>query len=1749
MGVPPHVFAISENAYANMRQNCQNQSMLITGESGAGKTENTKKVITYFGYVGACGGKLKKGEKKKDSLEDQIVATNPVLEAFGNAKTTRNDNSSRFGKFIRIHFQPSGKLAGADIENYLLEKSRVVDQAAQERGYHIFYNIMSDHVDYLKKMCMLTDDIYDYPWQSKGKVTVASIDDREDMEYAHNAFTMLNFPDDVRDNIYRITACTMHCGNMKFKNKGREDQAEPDGTEAATHLANLSGVDPDQMLTNYCKPKIKVGAELLVKGQTVEKATDSVGAMAKGMFDRLFTFLVKKCNETLFTGLKRHSFIGVLDIAGFEIFDFNGFAHICINFCNEKLQQFFNHHMFVLEQEEYKKEEIHWVYIDFGMDLAACIQLFEKPMGVLSILEEESMFPKATDKSFAEKLTTNCLGKSVAFIKPKGEAHFGCCHYAGVVNYNITGWLEKNKDPLNDTVADQIKKGSNDLLVQLFANHPGQSAPAEEKGKGGKGGKKKAGGFKTVISGYRDQLNNLLTTLNATDPHFIRCIVPNETKSPGVVWAALIMHQLTCNGVLEGIRICQLGLPNRMIYADFKQRYAILGAQFFATMDDKLAVKATFDDVGLDAEKYRVGKTKVFFRAGVLGEVEEIRDDVIGAMVNMVQNWVRGYIGRRKFKILQEQRVSLSIVQRNIKKYVGMKQWRWFYVWMRVKPLIGKPRLENAIEQIKAQSDAAVAACKEAEQKAERLENEHGSLKKEIEKLKVEVEETGSNVSQYLEKQQLLLASKQELETQLQDTQKKFEATQDAKNKLMAQKKSTEGDVGNIQRDLEDLDMNIQRAVHDRDNQDHQIRNLEDELDRQEEVINKINKEKRQLQEVNAKNSDVFADVEDKAGQLNKMKQKLEQTVEEIAETINREKKGRNDIEKSTRKVVADIKLTQEQITDLERNRKDLEGLIFKKDQEYQNMAAKCEDEQGNAGKVQKNIRELTGKIEEMEDEIKNEAQARAKAEHTNKKLERDMEELNDRLEETGGSAQAQADMNKKREHKAEKIKREIEETKIIQEQALAALRKKHNDSVAELSEQVDHLNKMKLKTEKEKDGLRKEADESKANMDGVSREKAAAEKVTKTIQVQMKEIQNKMDEANRNLTDFGVAKQKLTMESSEIVRQLEEVDAQDSQLSKLTVTLGAQLDDVTKLAGDENRERTTLLGKYRNLEHDLDNIKRQYQEEAETKDDLYRNLQRADQEANMYRARFETDGMQKADEIEAGRLKLSARLDETEQQIEQLTFKHNNYEKIKLRLASELESVRMENDRASAAAATAEKKQVSFDKIIGDYKAKCDDLTNDVSMSMLESRNISAELFRATTMFNEGVASLDDIKRENRQSGDEIKELLGQIGEGSNNMHSVTIGVKKLELEKEEMTAALEEAEIAVENEENKTLRIQLELSAVKQEIDLRVAQKEEEFSSARRGHQKALENVQASLENELKSKSEALRQKQKLESDIQQLHISIDHSDKANGDIQKTVKKLNFEIKELQDKALEEQHIASEYREQCAAEERKSNALYGEVEEARTLLEQAERGKRQAESDLSELNGNLTLLTNQNGSLSAAKRKLESEYATVHSEIDDMALEVRNSESKAKHAMADAARLADELRAEQQLCHTAGTSKKNLEAGTKDLQLKLEESESVAVRSAKRAVQKLEAKVFEYEGQYDEEARRHVDAQKNLRRAERKIKELTFLADENKKGHERMSTLVDSMQGQIKAGQKQLDDAEHAASVNLAKYKKITG
>ncbi|XP_024225127.1 myosin heavy chain, muscle isoform X15 [Bombus impatiens] len=1752
--VPPHIFAISDGAYVNMLTNSENQSMLITGESGAGKTENTKKVIAYFATVGASTKKADDTSQKKGSLEDQVVQTNPVLEAFGNAKTVRNDNSSRFGKFIRIHFGPTGKLAGADIETYLLEKARVISQQALERSYHIFYQMMSGSVPGLKDMCLLSNNIYDYVNVSQGKITIPNVDDGEECTLTDQAFDVLGFTQEEKNDIYKITAAVMHMGGMKFKQRGREEQAEADGTEEGERVAKLLGCDCADLYKNLLKPRIKVGNEFVTQGRNKDQVAYSVGAMSKAMFDRLFKWLVKKCNETLDTQQKRQHFIGVLDIAGFEIFDFNGFEQLCINFTNEKLQQFFNHHMFVLEQEEYKKEGIEWVFIDFGMDLAACIELIEKPMGILSILEEESMFPKATDKTFEEKLNNNHLGKSPNFLKPKppkpGQqaAHFAIGHYAGNVPYNITGWLEKNKDPLNDTVVDQFKKSSNKLLVEIFADHPGQSGDAGGGG-GAKGGRgKKGGGFSTVSSSYREQLNNLMTTLRATQPHFVRCIIPNEMKQPGVIDSHLVMHQLTCNGVLEGIRICRKGFPNRMVYPDFKLRYKILAPQAVTKLgaDPKKAAEAILEASGLDPDQYRLGHTKVFFRAGVLGQMEELRDERLSKIVSWMQAYIRGYLSRKDYKKLQDQRLALVVVQRNLRKYLQIRTWPWWKLWQKVKPLLNVTRIEDELAALEEKARKAQEAFEKEEKLRKELEEQNTKLVSERNALQRQLDGEKGSLSEYMEKSLKLAAQKADIESQLQDLNDRFKEEEDARNNLFQNKKKLEQEVAGLKKDIEDLELNLQKSEQDKATKDHQIRNLNDEIAHQDELINKLNKEKKNQGEVNQKTAEELQAAEDKVNHLNKVKVKLEHTLDELEDSLEREKKSRADVEKAKRKVEGDLKLTQEAVADLERNKKELEQTIQRKDKELSSLTAKLEDEQSLVGKLQKQIKELQARIEELEEEIEAERGSRVKAEKQRSDLARELEELGERLEEAGGATSAQIELNKKREAELSKLRRDLEEANIQHEATLASLRKKHNDAVAEMGEQIDTLNKLKARAEKGRHDIHAELNNSRAATDQVSREKAAQEKIVKQLQHQLNETQGKLEEVNRTLNDFDAAKKKLSIENSDLLRQLEEAESQVSQLSKIKISLTTQLEDTKRLADEESRERATLLGKFRNLEHDLDNIREQVEEEAEGKADLQRQLSKANAEAQLWRTKYESEGVARAEELEEAKRKLQARLAEAEETIESLNQKVIALEKTKQRLSTEVEDLQIEVDRATAIANAAEKKQKAFDKIIGEWKLKVDDLAAELDASQKECRNYSTELFRLRGAYEEGQEQLEAVRRENKNLADEVKDLLDQIGEGGRNIHEIEKARKRLEAEKDELQAALEEAEAALEQEENKVLRSQLELSQVRQEIDRRIQEKEEEFENTRKNHQRALDSMQASLEAEAKGKAEALRMKKKLEADINELEIALDHANKANAEAQKNIKRYQQQLKDVQTALEEEQRARDEARELLGISERRANALQNELEESRTLLEQADRGRRQAEQELADCHEQLNELGAQNASISAAKRKLEAELQTLHSDLDELLNEAKNSEEKAKKAMVDAARLADELRAEQDHAQTQEKLRKALETQIKELQVRLDEAEANALKGGKKAIQKLEQRVRELENELDGEQRRHADAQKNLRKSERRIKELSFQADEDRKNHERMQDLVDKLQQKIKTYKRQIEEAEEIAALNLAKFRK---
>merc|ERR1711892_330443 len=1742
----PHIFAIAEGAYQGMCGSGMNQSILITGESGAGKTENTKKVISYFATI-CSSGKRKEGEA---SLEDKIVQTNPVLEAWGNAKTVRNDNSSRFGKFIRIHFNAAGKLSGADMVVYLLEKSRLTNQQPLERCYHAFYNLMSDQVPDIKEKCLLSNEILDYWFVSQGKLTVPSIDDKEDMQFADEAFDILGFSEQEKYNMFKCTACLMHMGNMTkdLVPVGKEEQAEIKDDINSQKVAELCGIDCEWMITYFCKPKLKVGTEWVQKGSTCKQASASVSGIARGIYEKSFRLVVEKCNETLCDpSMKKVTYIGVLDIAGFEIFDYNGFEQICINYVNEKLQQFFNQHMFTLEQEEYVGEGLDWANVDFGMDLQKCIDMFEKPMAFLAIFEEESLFPKATDQTFAEKLMTNLLGKWSQFAKPSPrpdpDSHFAVIHYAATVSYNLTGWLEKNKDPLNDTIVEMIKNGSNALMVASFADHPGQplEAPKDQDRKKGKGGK-------TVSSYFKGQLDDLMTTLYKTEPHFIRCVVPNTHKEPGGVESGLVMHQYQCNGVLAGIAICRKGFPNKMLYPEFEGRYNILAAKLVAkAKNDKSAASAVLDvAVKLDKEKFRLGHTKVFFRAGILGFMEETRETRIGTVLAWLQAGARGKASRMQFKKLQDQKLALYACQRAIRFHMLAKTWKWLELWLAIKPNLKctqfgkyKKEFEDKIAEANAHIDGAVAQCNA-------VIAVHDKLSSEKNELVLALQSGGSAVQDVIDKTNRLEANQNDLQKEVDNTKLRIKGEESTINGIQQQSGKVSMEAGKLKDEIKDLESTIEKSEEDKSTKDSQIRTLRDELAHQEDMITKLGRDKKSTAEGRQKTEEDIQAAEDRSNHLNKVKGKLEQSLDETEDTLEREKKSKGDVEKLKRKVEGDLKLTQEAGGDLERVNSELGQAVSRKDKEVASIAAKIEDEQTLGGKYSKQVKELQGRLDELEEELSVEHNNRTKAEKSRGMLSREMEDMSGHIEEVGSNTSTQIELNKKREAELAKLKAELDEANISHEGILAALRQKHNNTMADIGDQVDTANKNKAKSEKDKAGMERDLQETRGGLEEAMRDKANVDKDVKLAQGMVVESNNKIDELARAMNEADSNKKKLFVESKDISRQMEETENALSTLQKNKISLTTQIDDTKKLGDGESRDRASLMTKYKNLSSEVENLRMRIDEESEKKNDILKAVSKAQAEIQLWKSKYDTEALARIEELDGGKAKLQSRVSEAEEHIESLNAKIASSEKSKARLDAELEDISLEYERTHAAAVITEKRARNFDKVIVEWKTKSDDILSELDASSSECRNFNAERFRMKAALDESTEQLDIVKRENKNLADEIKDLIDQLGDGGRAIHDLDKHRRRLEVEKEELQAALEEAESALEAEENKVLRAQLELGQTRQEIDRKIAEKEEEFENTRKNHARAMDSMQASLESEQRSKAEALRIKKKLEGEINELEIALDHANKANNEALKSIKRYQGQLRDAECMYEEASRVRQEMAEKASLADRRANALAGEMEEARSLLDSAERGKRQTESELGEARNAVNEMTSINSKASAEKRSVEGAVHTIHAEIDDMLHQAKNSEEKAKKAMVDAARLADELRAEQDHTTTQSKAKRSLESQLGELENKFAEANENAMRGGRAAMAKLETRIRELEVELGNVQAHTGENAKGYQKSERRSKELAFQIDEDKKNQDRMAELATKLQQKIKTYKKQIEEAEEIAALNLAKFRK---
>ncbi|KAK0134634.1 Myosin heavy chain, fast skeletal muscle [Merluccius polli] len=1690
MEAPPHIFSVSDNAFQNMLTDRENQSVLITGESGAGKTVNTKRVIQYFATISVGGGEKKKDAgagKIQGSLEDQIIAANPLLEAYGNAKTVRNDNSSRFlkqfiskqGKFIRIHFHATGKLSSADIETYLLEKSRVTFQLPDERGYHIFYQMMTNHKPELIEMTLITTNPYDFPMCSQGQITVASIDDKEELVATDTAIDILGFNNEEKMGIYKFTGAVLHHGNMKFKQKQREEQAEPDGNEEADKISYLLGLNSADMLKALCYPRVKVGNEYVTKGQTVPQVNNSVSALAKSIYERMFLWMVIRINQMLDTKQARQFFIGVLDIAGFEIFDYNSMEQLCINFTNEKLQQFFNHHMFVLEQEEYKKEGIIWEFIDFGMDLAACIELIEKPMGIFSILEEECMFPKASDTTFKNKLYDQHLGKNKAFEKPKpakgkAEAHFSLVHYAGTVDYNICGWLDKNKDPLNDSVVQLYQKSSNKLLPVLYP---------------------------PVVEGLMENF--------------------------------LVIHQLRCNGVLEGIRICRKGFPSRILYADFKQRYKVLNASVIPEgqfIDNKKASEKLLGSIDVPHDEYKFGHTKVFFKAGLLGVLEEMRDEKLASLVGMIQALCRGYVMRKEFVKMMERREAIYTVQYNIRSFMNVKHWPWMKVYYKIKPLLKSAETEKELSQMKENYDKMKTDLAAALAKKKELEEKMVSLIQEKNDLTLQVASEGENLNDAEERCEGLIKGKIQLEAKLKETTERLEDEEEINAELTAKKRKLEDECSELKKDIDDLELTLAKVEKEKHATENKVKNLTEEMASQDESVAKLTKEKKALQESHQQTLDDLQAEEDKVNTLTKAKTKLEQQVDDLEGSLEQEKKLRMDLERAKRKLEGDLKLAQESIMDLENDKQQSDEKIKKKDFETSQLLSKIEDEQSLGAQLQKKIKELQARIEELEEEIEAERAARAKIEKQRADLSRELEEISERLEEAGGATSAQIEMNKKREAEFQKLRRDLEESTLQHEATAAALRKKQADSVAELGEQIDNLQRVKQKLEKEKSEYKMEIDDLSSNMEAVAKAKGNLEKICRTLEDQLSEIKAKSDENVRQINDVSAQRARLLTENGEFGRQLEEKEALVSQLTRGKQAFTQQIEELKRQNEEEVKAKNALAHGVQSARHDCDLLREQFEEEQEAKAELQRGMSKANSEVAQWRSKYETDAIQRTEELEEAKKKLAQRLQEAEEQIEAVNSKCASLEKTKQRLQGEVEDLMIDVERANGLAATLDKKQRNFDKVLAEWKQKYEEGQAELEGAQKEARSLSTELFKMKNSYEESLDHLETMKRENKNLQQEISDLTEQIGETGKSIHELEKSKKQVETEKCEIQSALEEAEGTLEHEESKILRVQLELNQIKGEVDRKIAEKDEEMEQIKRNSQRVIDSMQTTLDSEVRSRNDALRIKKKMEGDLNEMEIQLSHANRQAAEAQKQLRNVQGQLKE-----------------QAAMVDRRNGLMVAEIEELRAALEQTERGRKVAEQELVDASERVGLLHSQNTSLLNTKKKLETDLVQVQSEVDDTVQEARNAEEKAKKAITDAAMMAEELKKEQDTSSHLERMKKNLEVTVKDLQHRLDEAENLAMKGGKKQLQKLESRVRDLESEVDAEQRRGAEAVKGVRKYERRVKELTYQTEEDKKNGARLQDLVDKLQMKVKAYKRQSEEAEEQANSYLSKCRKV--
>lgn len=973
--LPPHIFATAEGTYRNLLKNVKDQSILVTGESGAGKTENTKKIIQYLSSITPeSRGGTKSVTTTSHSIDSKILQANPILESFGNAKTIKNNNSSRFGKFIKIFFSSNGRISGANIEYYLLEKSRVVHQSQGERNYHVFYQFLNGCDDKMLKKFSLERKASQFKYIGTSGTNTPNTDDKRDFNLLLNAFEIMELSNEEVECIFSVLAVVLHLGNLEFKS-WKSEQATFKDDSPVDIISSLLGVKKDDFIRNMLSPEVKAGRETVRKHKKAPEAKYAVDALAKYLYEKIFNYIIQRINDNLKIddSLESLNFIGVLDIAGFEIFQQNSFEQLCINYTNEKLQQFFNHHSFILEQSEYLREDIEWEFIDFGLDLQPTIDLIEmkQPMGVLEILNEECMLPKSTDKGFMDKLAQSWgKGKSRNFRENKFKNGFIINHYAGEVEYNVTDWLQKNADPVNENVLKLLPKSTNAFILKLFEDDVYIN-----------NSKRKP---KTASHKHKEQLYDLMEQLGSTEPHFVRCILPNLEKRPNKLDKPLVLHQLRCNGVLEGIRITRAGYPNRMTFDDFFLRYAILNKKEVFTKNARTNSELILKHIELDKNTYKVGITKIFFKNGILGKLEEMRDLTLKSLFTNFQSVIRGKLARSLFtNKINEIRSSQLIAKTFIDVHDSAANNIWFKLFVKVKPLLEESVKMLDSKEVNENLKTALSNLKDAEKLKNNLETENGKLRMQVEKLEKDI----NAINDVVDEQTKLITEAKQKEAELNGNLKELREKLSSTDK---EKESATKEKGKLKKLLDSLILRLEEK-------EKLIDNLNKESETTNLKISSLNATIRELEEHKLQHESLVSNLKDEHAKSIKLHtEKVEEAMKEkslIESTLQKQIKGLESI-------VPQNKSINEELTNLKKTLTDHEKSLNGKDVDIKGLNNIVKKHESTISLLKDQVKEYESKCKSLEKELDYSRSQISEHKATQKGLLKEKETLSKKIEE-----------------------------------------------------------------------------------------------------------------------------------------------------------------------------------------------------------------------------------------------------------------------------------------------------------------------------------------------------------------------------------------------------------------------------------------------------------------------------------------------------------------------------------------------------------------------------------------------------------------------------------------------------------------------------------------------------------------------------------------------------------------------------